>query len=158
MRASRLIAAMCAAEVFTMAGVFAFPALLPIFFTEWGLTNTEAGWISGIYFVGYAGNGLGLAIVKAIAESHDGQVAAENTAQGAQFTLQLPTADWPLRNGHPHRSLDVSLQWYQSLTAIAVTLRHLIRYTSGTIQERIVFCKQLFNWMRRKKRCVLAQS
>jgi signal transduction histidine kinase len=41
----------------------------------------------------YPGSGLGLAIVKAIAESHGGQVAAENTAQGARFTLQLPTID-----------------------------------------------------------------
>jgi two-component system sensor histidine kinase BaeS len=41
----------------------------------------------------YPGSGLGLAIVKAIAESHDGQVAAENTAQGARFTLRLPMID-----------------------------------------------------------------
>jgi two-component system sensor histidine kinase BaeS len=38
----------------------------------------------------YPGSGLGLAIVKAIAESHGGRVAAENTAQGACFTLRLP--------------------------------------------------------------------
>jgi MFS family permease len=31
-----------------------FPALLPDFQAEWGLTNTAAGWISGIYFGGYA--------------------------------------------------------------------------------------------------------
>ncbi len=37
-----------------MVGVFAFPALLPTFIAEWGLSNTEAGWISGIYFGGYA--------------------------------------------------------------------------------------------------------
>jgi MFS family permease len=49
-----LIAAMCAAEVLTMAGVFAFPALLPVFFAEWQLSNTEAGWIAGIYFAAYA--------------------------------------------------------------------------------------------------------
>jgi len=54
MRASRLIAAICAAEILTMAGVFAFPALLPVFFNAWGLSNTEAGWIAGIYFAGYA--------------------------------------------------------------------------------------------------------
>jgi signal transduction histidine kinase len=38
----------------------------------------------------YPGNGLGLAIVKAIAEVHGGQVTAENTGQGARFTLRLP--------------------------------------------------------------------
>jgi len=51
--ATRLIFVMCAAEVLGMAGVFAFPALLPQFFQEWGLTNTEAGWINGIYYAGY---------------------------------------------------------------------------------------------------------
>jgi len=49
-----LIVAMCAAEVLTMAGVFAFPALLPVFFAEWQLSNTDAGWIAGIYFAAYA--------------------------------------------------------------------------------------------------------
>jgi signal transduction histidine kinase len=39
---------------------------------------------------GYPGNGLGLAIVKAIVERHSGQVTAENTAQGARFTIRLP--------------------------------------------------------------------
>lgn len=53
-KGGRLIASMCAAEVATMAGVFAFPALLPIFVTEWTLSNTEAGWIAGIYFGAYA--------------------------------------------------------------------------------------------------------
>lgn len=51
---ARLVAAMCVAEVATMAGVFAFPALLPTFVTEWALSNTEAGWIAGIYFGAYA--------------------------------------------------------------------------------------------------------
>jgi MFS family permease len=54
MTGKALIAAMCAAEVLTMAGVFAFPALLPVFFAEWQLSNTEAGWIAGIYFAAYA--------------------------------------------------------------------------------------------------------
>ncbi|MBI3444226.1 MAG: MFS transporter [Magnetospirillum sp.] len=36
-----------------MVGVFAFPALLPSFVAEWGLSNTEAGWISGVVFAGY---------------------------------------------------------------------------------------------------------
>ncbi len=51
--ATRLILIMCIAEVLGMAGVFAFPALLPRFLQDWGLTNTEAGWINGIYYAGY---------------------------------------------------------------------------------------------------------
>ncbi len=31
-----------------------FPALLPSFQAEWGLSNTEAGWINGIFYGGYA--------------------------------------------------------------------------------------------------------
>jgi signal transduction histidine kinase len=38
----------------------------------------------------YPGSGLGLAIVRAIADGHGGQVVAENTEQGARFTLRLP--------------------------------------------------------------------
>ncbi len=36
-----------------MIGVFSFPALLPDFISEWQLSNTEAGWISGAIFAGY---------------------------------------------------------------------------------------------------------
>lgn len=54
MSPGRLTALMCGAEVLTMAGAFAFPALLPRFFAEWSLNSTEAGWISGIYFGAYA--------------------------------------------------------------------------------------------------------
>jgi len=50
----RLLGGMCAAEVLAMLGVFAFPALLPTFQAEWALSNTEAGWINGIYFAGNA--------------------------------------------------------------------------------------------------------
>lgn len=50
----RVVLALCAGEVLGMAGAFAFPALLPDFRTEWSLSNTEAGWISGIYLAGYA--------------------------------------------------------------------------------------------------------
>ena len=51
--ATRLIFIMCTAEILNMAGVFTFPALLPQFLDEWGLSNTQAGWINGIYFAGY---------------------------------------------------------------------------------------------------------
>lgn len=51
---AHLILWMCAAELLTMLGMFAFPALLPRFMAEWQLTNTQAGWINGAYFAGYA--------------------------------------------------------------------------------------------------------
>lgn len=37
-----------------MTGTMYFPALLPSLQSEWGLTNTEAGWINGVFFAGYA--------------------------------------------------------------------------------------------------------
>jgi MFS family permease len=50
----RVILSLCAAELLTMLGVFAFPALLPDFIAQWSLSSTEAGWVSGITFAGYA--------------------------------------------------------------------------------------------------------
>ncbi len=49
------VACLCAAEVAGMLGVFAFPALLPHFMQLWELTGNQAGWINGIYFIGYTG-------------------------------------------------------------------------------------------------------
>lgn len=49
-----LILSVCFAEIFSVTASMYFPALLPGFQAEWGLTNTAAGWISGIYFGGYA--------------------------------------------------------------------------------------------------------
>ncbi len=48
-----LILALCVAETLGMATFATFPALLPTFREEWGLSNTEAGWIGGVYFAGY---------------------------------------------------------------------------------------------------------
>lgn len=50
----QLVAAACLAHIFSLAGIGTFPALVPLFFDVWGLSNTEAGWISGIYYGGYA--------------------------------------------------------------------------------------------------------
>jgi predicted MFS family arabinose efflux permease len=59
---------LCAAEVLTMVGVFSFPALLPDFVAEWGLSNTEAGWISGSIFAGYT---LAVPILTALTDRID---------------------------------------------------------------------------------------
>ena len=36
-----------------MAGVSSFAAVLPFFVRTWGLTNTQAGWIGGVFYGGY---------------------------------------------------------------------------------------------------------
>ena len=48
-----LIAVFCVAEIFGMTGAVTFPALLPTFIDTWALSNTDAGWINGIYYAGY---------------------------------------------------------------------------------------------------------
>ncbi len=50
-----LILILCIAEVLGMLSFSSFQALIPTFQAEWGLSNTQAGWISGIYFAGYVG-------------------------------------------------------------------------------------------------------
>ncbi len=49
----RAVLLLCAAEILSMTGFATYPALLPLLQTEWGLTNTAAGLLSGIYFAGY---------------------------------------------------------------------------------------------------------
>ena len=44
---------LCLAEILALAAIATFPALLPEFRALWGLSNTEAGWISASYFGGY---------------------------------------------------------------------------------------------------------
>ncbi|MCH8092166.1 MAG: MFS transporter [Proteobacteria bacterium] len=50
----RFIAIVCLAQIFAVTGMMYFPALLTDFQVEWSLSNTEAGWINGIYYAGYA--------------------------------------------------------------------------------------------------------
>lgn len=51
--AARLTALMCLAEVLGMLGNATFPALIPEFRQLWSLSNTEAGWVGGVYYAGY---------------------------------------------------------------------------------------------------------
>lgn len=53
MRPVSIIALACLAQVLSLANNATFPALIPLFQAEWGLSNTEAGWIGGIFFAGY---------------------------------------------------------------------------------------------------------
>ncbi len=48
-----LIGVFLTAQIVSMLGSGSFPALLPLFVEEWGLSKTDAGWINGVYFAGY---------------------------------------------------------------------------------------------------------
>ncbi len=48
-----LILALCVAEALGMLGISTFSALLPTLQAEWRLSNSDAGWITGIYYGGY---------------------------------------------------------------------------------------------------------
>src|SRR6516162_3838340 len=48
-----VVAAICAAEILSLAGFSIVPALLPQFIETWSLTNTQAGWLAGITSAGY---------------------------------------------------------------------------------------------------------
>jgi MFS family permease len=49
----QLIVLMCAAEGLAVLGFSTLPALQPILLVEWAMSNTEAGWVNGIYFAAY---------------------------------------------------------------------------------------------------------
>ena len=49
----RLTLIVCLAEIFALASIATFPALLPTFLEEWQLSHTQAGWISAAYYAGY---------------------------------------------------------------------------------------------------------
>jgi MFS family permease len=53
LRGRPLSFAMSLGEVGTLLPNFAFAALAPTFIAAWAMTNTEAGWISGISGLGY---------------------------------------------------------------------------------------------------------
>jgi MFS family permease len=50
----RLIAIVCTAQVLAEVGAYTLPALLPTLMGAWSLSNAEAGWITSVYYVGYA--------------------------------------------------------------------------------------------------------
>jgi MFS family permease len=48
-----LVAAVVVAQGFVQIGAFFWPALLPGLIPLWGLSNSEAGWITSVFYAGY---------------------------------------------------------------------------------------------------------
>ncbi len=49
----RLVALVCAAQVLVQIGAFFWPALLPTMMPLWRMTNSEAGWVTAIFYAAY---------------------------------------------------------------------------------------------------------
>lgn len=63
-----LVSTLCAALILIMFGFMPVAAVLPGIFADWNITETEAGWLSGIYFGGYA---LGVPILLPLTDRID---------------------------------------------------------------------------------------
>ena len=50
---AQLVAVVCAAQVLVQLGAYFWPALLPGMMPLWGLTNSEAGWITAAFYGAY---------------------------------------------------------------------------------------------------------
>ncbi len=50
---AHLVAVVCAAQVLVQLGAYFWPALLPGMMPLWGLTNSEAGWITAMFYGAY---------------------------------------------------------------------------------------------------------
>ncbi len=51
-----MVLLICTVQVLAQIGLFAVPALLPTFMQVWFLSNTEAGWITGVFYLSYMGS------------------------------------------------------------------------------------------------------
>ncbi len=49
-----LVSAVCVSQILAQIGAFSVPALLPVLMADWALSNTDAGWVTGIFYAGYA--------------------------------------------------------------------------------------------------------
>jgi len=63
-----LVALLCVTSILSMLGSSSFSALLPEFQALWHLNNTEAGWISGIFYGGYV---LGVPVLVGVTDRID---------------------------------------------------------------------------------------
>ena len=54
LRGRHLVGLVCFAQVLAQIGAFSWPALLPTLAPQWGLSNSAAGWVTGVFYLAYA--------------------------------------------------------------------------------------------------------
>ena len=67
----RVISWMCVAQVFSLTGFASFPTLLPQLQPAWGMTNSEAGLVSGMFFGGYL---LAVPLLSGLTDRRDARI------------------------------------------------------------------------------------
>jgi len=84
-RNSRLTALMALGLMANLAPIATFAAVMPEITAAWALSASAAGWISGIYFAGYAG---AVPILASLTDRIDGRwVFAGSSLVGAGASL-----------------------------------------------------------------------
>ena len=48
-----LIVLMCVAEIFSMTGFATYTTLIPVLTKAWDMSNSQAGLVSGVFYIGY---------------------------------------------------------------------------------------------------------
>jgi len=51
--AGRLVVLVCSAQVLVQIGAYTWPALMPGLIERWDIDNTDAGWITGLFYAAY---------------------------------------------------------------------------------------------------------
>jgi len=90
----QLIVFSCLIEIFSMMTLSTFPSLIPVFQNDWGISNAEAGAISGVFF---AGELVAVTILTAITDRTDAKpIFLASLALGAisAFGFMLSSDVW----------------------------------------------------------------
>ncbi len=90
----QLIVFSCLIEVLSMMSLSTFPSLIPVFRTEWGISNAEAGAISGLFF---AGELLAVMVLSALTDRMDAKpifIASLVLSAAAAFGFMLSYDVW----------------------------------------------------------------
>jgi MFS family permease len=130
--AYRLTLLVCLAEIFGLASIAVFPALLPTFLTEWRLSHTSAGWISAAYYAGY------MVLVPVLAGITDRIDARKIMAIGALLGALTALAFALLARGF-WSALALRFLSGVSLAGIYMPgLKVVSDHTEGTLQSRFI--------------------
>ena len=128
----RLTLLVCLAEIFGLASIAVFPALLPTFMTEWRLSHTEAGWISAAYYAGY------MILVPVLAGITDRMDARKIMGMGA-FLGALTAIVFALSAQGFWSALSLRFIAGISLAGIYMPgLKVVSDHTEGTLQSRFI--------------------